>query len=530
MRSISILALLVVPVLSWSACSDRADTPEEAAASITPEDYRAKLQVIADDSMMGRDTPSEGLEMTAAWIADRFSEYGLEPAGPDGSYLQRWPYPGYALDWDATTVTVEGGPALRLGEELAYGNDAVEGDFAGEVAVVAGSRADRGAPALDVEGKQVIAFPGDNRTGRRLRFALQGAAGIFVVADADDVGWAALVQGARDEVSRSYGEEADLDPGVPTFTIRRSAAEALLRSAGISVPSASGSLRVTAVASQLRITVHAAAGKVDDAAPPNVVALLPGSDPELSDQYVIFSAHMDHVGVNPSRARQDSLFDASGQFVGMETDSIFNGADDDGSGTIAVVEVAEAFSELATPPRRSMVFLLVSGEEKGLLGSRWFANHPTVPAGSIVADFNTDMVGRNWSDTVVVIGKEHSELGRIMNEVGEEHPELDMAPIDDRWPEENFYGRSDHFNFARRGVPVLFFFSGVHDDYHQATDEVRKIDAEKASRIAKLVFYLGYEVGNRDQPPRWYEDSYDEYVSNAPEGAPRRTTPRSGGG
>ncbi|MEJ2206962.1 MAG: M28 family peptidase [Gemmatimonadota bacterium] len=230
--------------------------------------------------------------------------------------------------------------------------------------------------------------------------------------------------------------------------------------------------------------------------------------------------------MNSGRARQDSVFGENGQFVRMETDSIFNGADDDASGTIAVVEVAEAFSMLARPPRRSMIFLTVSGEEKGLLGSRWFANHPTVPIEDIVANFNTDMIGRNWTDTVVVIGKEHSELGQIMNQVGGEHPELDMAPIDDRWPEQSFYTRSDHFNFARRGVPVLFFFTGTHDDYHQATDEVRRIEGDKAARIAKLVFYLSEEVANMDRAPMWYDDSYDEYVSDAPEGAPRRSRPR----
>ncbi|HSR43090.1 MAG TPA: M28 family peptidase, partial [Longimicrobiales bacterium] len=141
-------------------------------------------------------------------------------------------------------------------------------------------------------------------------------------------------------------------------------------------------------------------------------------------------------------------------------------------------------------------------------------------------NFNTDMIGRNWEDTVVVIGKEHSELGEIMNRVGATHPELNMAPIDDRWPEQNFYGRSDHANFARRGIPVLFFFTGVHDDYHQATDEVRKIGGDKAARISRLVFYLSNEVANMEEPPMWYDDSYDEFVSDAPEGAPRRSRPR----
>lgn len=527
MRRSSTAWTVILATLTAAACADRAQTPEEAAATITEEDYRAKLHVIAHDSMMGRDTPSEGLEKTAAWIADEFREYGLEPGGDDGSYLQRWPYPGFAADWDATTVAVQGGPEFTLGEDLSYRGAPVHGEYTGEVVVLAGTmEGGDGIGRLDVEGRHVIAFAGDGRAARILGFGLRDAAGVFVVSDADDEEWAALVEEARADVSRMYGAEAGPGDGPPSFLIRRRAAEALLEAEGVAVPDASRPLRSMGVVPGMTMTVRAAARRVDDASPPNVVGILPGSDPELSDEYVVFSAHMDHVGVNAARARQDSVFDAEGRFVRMETDSIFNGADDDASGTIAIVEVAEAFSRLATPPRRSMVFLLVSGEEKGLLGSRWFAENPTVPLEDIVANVNTDMVGRNWSDTVVVIGKEHSELGRIMNDVGTRHPELDMAPIDDRWPEENFYRRSDHFNFARRGVPVLFFFTGVHDDYHQATDEVRKVDTEKAARIAKLAFYLAHEVGNREEPPRWYEDSYEEYVTQAPEGAPERTTPR----
>jgi Zn-dependent M28 family amino/carboxypeptidase len=232
---------------------------------------------------------------------------------------------------------------------------------------------------------------------------------------------------------------------------------------------------------------------------PNVVAILDGSDPELKDEYVVFSAHMDHVGMGSP--------DANG-------DSIFNGADDDASGTIAVVEVAEAMVALPTPPKRSMVFLLVSGEEKGLWGSEWFADNPTVPIEQLVADLNTDMVGRNWTDTIVAIGKEHSDLGETLTRVNGEHPELRMTAIDDIWPEQRFYFRSDHYNFARKGVPILFFFNGTHDDYHGRDDEPDRIDAEKAARIARLVFYLGVDIGNAAERPKWNPESYARIVSD----------------
>ena len=236
----------------------------------------------------------------------------------------------------------------------------------------------------------------------------------------------------------------------------------------------------------------------DTGTAPNVVAVLEGSDPALRGQHVVFSAHMDHVGVGPPDARGDS---------------IYNGADDDASGVAAVLEVAEAMASLPTPPRRSTIFLLVSGEEGGLWGSDWYAEHPTVPLDSLVANVNVDMVGRNWSDTIVAIGKEHSDLGETLEQVSARHPELGMAPVDDLWPEERFYFRSDHYNFARRGVPVLFFFSGTHEDYHMPGDEPSRIDVEKASRVARLLFLLGVEIGDADEPPAWDRQSYRSIVT-----------------
>ena len=195
---------------------------------------------------------------------------------------------------------------------------------------------------------------------------------------------------------------------------------------------------------------------------PNTVGILEGSDPALREEYLVFSAHMDHIGITPGLA-----------------DSVNNGADDDGSGTAGVMELAEAFSRPGARPKRSIIFLTVSGEEKGLWGSRYFSEHPPVPLDQIVADLNIDMIGRNWRDTIVAIGKEHSDLGTTLSRVNRAHPELHMTAIDDRWPEERFYFRSDHYNFARKGVPILFFFNGVHPDYHQVTDSPDKIDCRE---------------------------------------------------
>jgi Zn-dependent M28 family amino/carboxypeptidase len=215
-----------------------------------------------------------------------------------------------------------------------------------------------------------------------------------------------------------------------------------------------------------------------------------GSDPALRDQYIVFSAHMDHVGTGAADA---------------EGDSIFNGADDDASGTATVLEVAQAFASLPQRPRRSMIFLTVSGEEKGLFGSAWFTEHPPVAREKIVANINLDMVGRNHPDTVVAIGQDYSSLGPSAQAVARQRPELGLVVAPDLWPQENLFLRSDHFNFAKNGIPALFFTTGLHEQYHKQSDEVELIDRDKITRIARLVFYLALDVANAAEAPKWTE-------------------------
>jgi Zn-dependent M28 family amino/carboxypeptidase len=219
---------------------------------------------------------------------------------------------------------------------------------------------------------------------------------------------------------------------------------------------------------------------------PNLVAVLEGADRRLRGEYVVVSAHLDHVGVRPGRA-----------------DSVFNGADDNASGVAGLLELAEAYSAPEARPARSMLFLVPSGEEKGLWGSAYYVRHPTVPLQDMVADLNMDLIGRNWSDSVIVSGPELSTLGQTLRRVTEAHPELRMAPVADRWPEERIFYRSDHYNFAVKGVPVLFFTSGTHPDYHQPTDVADRIETEKASRLVRLVFHVGAAVASAEARPQW---------------------------
>jgi Zn-dependent M28 family amino/carboxypeptidase len=299
---------------------------------------------------------------------------------------------------------------------------------------------------------------------------------------------------------------------IPLLIARDSSAIEVLRAAGEDLAALrDSSTHAIRPLTGVTVTLSARRRVIGEATAPNVVGVLPGSDPALAGEYLFFTGHMDHIGVV-----------GGGQgCAAIGADSICNGADDDASGTIGVVELAKAFSQLTPRPRRTLVFMTVSGEERGLWGSTWYSEHPEFPLAQTVADLNTDMIGRyynnqpGWRDTIVVIGKEHSSLGEVANRVAQEHPELHMQLIDDIWPSENFYRRSDHFNFARKGVPILFFFNGTHPDYHRAGDSVDKIDAEKEARIVRMVFYIGLDVANATVRPQWNPESRREIVEGA---------------
>jgi hypothetical protein len=220
---------------------------------------------------------------------------------------------------------------------------------------------------------------------------------------------------------------------------------------------------------------------------PNVVGILQGGDPKLKDEYVVFVAHMDAQGI------------ASGQ----QADSIKNGADDNASGTAGVIELAKAFSRPGARPRRSLIFLAVSGEEKMGWGSRYFMAHPprAIQAQQVVASINLDMIGRNAIDSILVSGTRESDLGAVVDRVVAAHPELPMSPVASGHA---FMFSSDHYFFAEKGVPVLYFKNGSgHGDYHRVTDSSDKIDPEKPARVTRLVFFVGQEIANAAQRPQW---------------------------
>jgi Zn-dependent M28 family amino/carboxypeptidase len=225
----------------------------------------------------------------------------------------------------------------------------------------------------------------------------------------------------------------------------------------------------------------------------NVVGIVPGIDPALRTTYVAYGAHYDHLGV----------------LAPVNGDSIANGADDDGSGSMALLAIAKAFASQPRP-RRSVLFVWHTGEEKGLLGSEYFTSHPTVSIKSIVAQINADMIGRNNGDSVFIVGpnaapdNQSRVLGWIADSVNarEPRPLVFDRTFDDPNHPEHIYERSDHFNYARKGIPIVFFTTGLHADYHEVSDEAAKIDYEKMARVEKLMFDVGVAVGSSGRRPR----------------------------
>lgn len=478
-------------------------------ASITAEDVRGRIFRIADDSMRGRATPSPELDKMAAYVAAEFHRFGLRPAGDSGGYLQRYPLEIYESVADSSAVWATGAAPMRwtLDQDMKFlQGQPVADRTTGDAVLITGTpQSGGGLDSATVAGKIAVLPIGAAGFSAGTALLQRHPAAIVVVLEVPDAAWAQFPSQSG-KVVRNPNEGGGLVVP-PVLAIRAAAAKSWLAQAGVSLDSAmaaaTGPLGARPI-SGLAFHVDLPRRLTQRTSAPNVVGILEGSDPVLKHQYVVFSGHMDHIGTPP---------DGEG-CTPRGADSICNGADDDGTGSVAVLELAEAFASAPIRTKRSLVFLTVSGEERGLWGSGFFAEHPAVPIDSIVADLNSDMVGRSdtLKDSMVAIGREHSDLGATLDRVAQAHPELHMTPIADRWPQENLFFRSDHFNFARKGVPILFFTSGLHPDYHQVSDTPDRIDTEKEARFVKLEYYLGETVANAAQRPQWNPDSYRKIV------------------
>jgi hypothetical protein len=476
-----------------------------AAATITESDVMRRVGAIAADSMLGRATPSPGLERTAEYVASEFQRAGLRPAGEKGSYLQRFAVTRWTIDTSRSVVKLAAGSRLhvaRLGTDARYVLGTIPSQpVRGSVVLLASpdtSTATVGAEVRDRIVLLLVDFSKPLSAGlsqKIVALARAGPKAVVVLSNRDSAGFAQrLAAAARPRLTRD--QEPVSDEGAPIIELHERALGPVLAAAGID---AARLRRLeqehTRPVPSLTIELRLARRVVAQARVPNVAGILEGSDPLLRHEYVVYSAHIDHLGISPG-----------------QRDSINNGADDNASGVAGLLELVEAFSQPGVRPKRSLLFLAPSGEEDGLLGSAHFTEHPTVPLEQVVANLNMDLVGRNWRDSVIAVGLEQSDLGATLGRVVQAHPELGMTPIADRWPEERIFYRSDHYNFARKGVPILFFTSGTHADYHQPSDEAHRIDGEKEARLVRLLFYLGAAVADAASRPQWTPESYRKIV------------------
>jgi len=501
----------------------RAAAPKYAA-TVTAADLSKHLHILASDAYEGRNTGEKGQKMAAEYIAREFREDGLQGPVQQGTNPY---YQTFDLEkslWGEGYMTVGKEKYLMMQDFFVTGSSPFQTEQAVEV-VFAGYGID--APNysdyanLDVKGKVVVVLAGepkgaagkylisgtekasdwgsDYRTKRNAAMQ-QGAKAVLIVTGTNPGEFNSLTQRYKAHASRpSIGFKSKGEQTGTVIYVSPVAGAALLGTTtdklfdyGKMVAQAG---KPTAAAFKPAQDVKIKTERITSLLPTeNVLGFVEGSDKK--DEIVVVTAHYDHVGIDST----------------LQGDQIFNGANDDGSGTVAILELAEAFAQAKKEgygPRRSILFMTVTAEEKGLLGSAYYSENPVFPLENTVANVNIDMIGRmdyqyekrNDSNYIYVIGadKLSSELHRINEEVNQKYVnlKLDYTYNDENDPN-RFYYRSDHYNFAKHGIPVVFYFNGVHADYHQPSDEVDKMLFDSAEKVARLAFHVTWELANRD--------------------------------
>lgn len=544
---------MITRTIAVTCCVLLAASPvpaQQTGTAITPADLRTRLYALAHDSMGGRATGSIGNYNAAEWIAGEFKRLGLQPAGENGSFFQTIPFLRFGPDPSAT-LSLDGSP-LAMGREIlplpwqgqSPPMDGARVIYGGMITDTAGRLAPeavRGKIVLfgtpDIPLRRIGALIGPLRRDPRYQEAalvilpMLDAAGPEVIA-------AVLDGGVVTDTTR-------VAPRTPMALVTSAVAERLL---GRPLEGAASGTPGRTVKGQLR------SGFTPLPYPArNVVAVLPGSDPALRSTYVSITAHNDHVGFDHMPVDHDSLraFNEVVRPMGADSpnreptaeewaqirhildslralrparpDSIRNGADDDGTGTVALLEIAEKFA--AGPrPRRSILFVSHAAEEEGLLGSAWFTDHPTVPVDSIVAEMDMDMIGRgNRADLpaggpgyleVIGYGRLSREYGEILDTVNARQPmpfTFDLTYNQPGHPLQ-YYCRADHYSYARYGIPAIAVSRGEHLDYHQVTDEAQYIDYDALQRVAAMIGDLALEVANLDHRPKLDQPKGDPHA------------------
>jgi Zn-dependent M28 family amino/carboxypeptidase len=526
---------------------DRSTASSSVAAaveSITDPSLRSHIEVLASDEFEGRAPGTEGERLTVDYLVEQFRQFGLAPGNPDGSYVQEVPLVGLTADVTEASFVVGGAPVTLSGKDdftaltsrvmpevsiheseivfVGYGVVAPEYDW-------------DDFKDVDVSGKTILVLVNDPPipdpddperldpemfNGRAMTYygrwtykyeiaAEKGAAAVFVIHEAEPAGYPWEVPSAswgREEFEIAATGEDALEPPAINGWMHLGAARRLFEAAGLDYEEQKRAalepgFRPVDLGGTASLTIR---NEIREIRSQNVIAKLEGADPDRRGEYVIYTAHWDHLGKNPS----------------LPGDQIYNGAKDNASGTAGLLEIARAFSALETPPGRSIVFLAVTAEEKGLLGARFYAQNPLYPLASTLANINMD--GANlWGRTedIVVVGLGNSTLDGLLATAA---AEMGRVIEPDAEPEKGFFYRSDHFEFAKLGVPALYVDEGTRfigkpegygekkrreytaEDYHKPSDEIKPDwDLSGAVDDFRLLFLVGYAVAENEEWPEW---------------------------
>jgi Zn-dependent M28 family amino/carboxypeptidase len=487
------------------ACAQKKDaTAVKYAQYISIADAKKHLSIIASDEFEGRETGKPGADKAANYLAAEFKKMGLQ-APVNGSYF---------LDIPLTTTTFNLKSFAVNGNALAYGKDyaslgasGTQTIKAGEIVFV-GYGAESDLANVDLTGKVALIIgepkPGTTVDASNPRAAMMATARLVQGVRQKNAALVLVVGRVAPGMAGKQSERMSLKQASPRPVVARPLALTITPAVADQLLKASGKTYDQLKATPATLTAKAEIAAdyetvTKDAKAVDVLGYLPGSDAKLKNEVLVFSAHYDHIGMEPE---------------GTPGDRINNGADDDGSGTTGILEIARAFTQAKKDgkgPRRSILFLGNVGEEKGLLGSEYYSEHPVFPLANTITDLNIDMIGRRdpahegKPDYCYLIGSDKlsTTLHKISENANNTYTQLavDYKYNDPKDPERIYY-RSDHYNFAKHGVPIVFYFDGVHADYHRVSDEVDKIDFPLLVKRAQLVFYTGWDLANRDERPK----------------------------
>ncbi len=540
MTTLRTLSVTLVALALFTTASAGNNAMDEAMASIRPESIRANMGFLADDALEGRGTGTRGYLIAAKFMAAQFASLGLQPAGDNGTYFQDVPFRAMHPDQTQTTLTL-----LRDGKEetLTYREDYItRGDpvrpetsveapvvFVG-FGVTAPEQGYDDYKGIEVKGKIVALMSGapdfessikahySSSLGKLSNAAAHGAVGIITL------------DSPRMEQLYSFSEQVR-DLALPQFRwidkqgtpdgyfpeLKGNATLSMRVTAQIFAGSPHTAEEVYAalktgkpMSFDLPVTakIHNVT-KLDDVKSPNVVAKLEGSDPVLKSEYVVYTAHLDHLGIGAP----------------VNGDSIYNGALDNASGSAILIEMARAFSTMKMHPRRSMLFVAVTAEEAGLLGSDYFAHYPTVRKSSIAADVNTDEDPMFWPIAdIVAFGAEHSSIESAIHRACER---MHFTQSPDPVPEQVVFIRSDQYSFVKQGIPAVMPTPGVKSSdpklspgeifenwertrYHQPQDDMQQpgLDFETAAQFARFTFLTGYFISQDTERPTWNKGDF----------------------